>query len=275
MTVDEKGKPLKPGAYETENIRWKNELKKLNEVDYKELMDSQKEIEKKIEEYSDLVDKYADQAYQQAGGTAANKVSGQGPGWKDAKANEEKYGKLKTEMIATLEQWKFDNKVRLDEKAQEEKRISDDNRKETNKIEYTAKHMGGLVNRIMWAHEAFPIVSWALTLLLLSIEVAPILYKLMIRNGPYHYLTENQREIVAARYSVERKANALAGINGQQAEIEIYHQAEASLKSSIAHLNSEARLSAQALDKFENIVSQDINANPEKYIQIDPPSKRT
>ena len=131
--------------------------------------------------------------------------------------------------------------------------------------------MGGLVNRIMWGHEHFPAISWALTLLLLSIEVAPILYKLMIRNGPYHYLTENQREIVAARYAVERKANALAGVNGQQVEIEIYHQAEVALKSSLAHLNSEARLSQKALDNFEKTVAEDIDKNPDKYIKSNNP----
>jgi len=275
MTVDEKGKPLKPGAYETEKIRWDNEIKKINEVEYKALMDEKKEIEKKIELYSTSVDKFTDEAYKQAGGTATNRVSGRGPGWQDAVNNAEKYGKLKTEAEGKLEQWKIEHKQDLDRMDSDLLKIAAEHKIKTNEIEYVADHMGGLVNRMKWAHEEYPVVSWALTLLLLSIEIAPILYKLMIRNGPYHYLTENQREIVAARYSVERKVNALAGINGQQAEIEIYHQAEASLKSSIAHLSSEARLSSQALDKFENIVSNDIENNPEKYVKINPSSNRT
>ncbi len=273
LTQDEKGKPLKPGAIDTEKTRWDNEIKKLNEVNYKALIDEQKLIEAKIEEYRALEIKASDTAYKEAGGSANNRVSGQGPGWKDAKANEAKYQQQKEEEIAKLETWKKDHAQDLSRKADDEAKIAQDHDKKLKEIEYTSSHMGGLVNRIMWAHEEFPTVSWALTLLLLSIEVAPIFFKMMLRSGPYHYLTENQREIVAARYAVERKANAQAGISGQHAEIEIYHQANASLVSSLAHLNSEARLSQQALVKFEESVSQDINAHPEKYIQLDPSSK--
>lgn len=273
LTQDEKGNPLKPGAYDSEKIRWDNEIKKLNEVNYKALIDEQKLIESKIEEYRNLEIKAADTAYKEAGGTANNRVSGRGPGWKDAKANEEKYQKQKEEEMAKLETWKREHESELLRKADDEKKIAQDHDNKLKDIEYTSSHMGGLVNRIMWAHEEFPTVSWALTLLLLSIEVAPIFFKLMLRNGPYHYLTENQREIVNARYAIERKANAHAGSNGQHAEIEIYHQANLSLTSSVAHLNSEARLSQQALEKFEMTVSQDINDHPDKYLKLDTPLK--
>ena len=185
-------------------------------------------------------------------------------------ANLEAQAKKKAEDIAA---WDEANKTEVDKFKSDINRIDEDHKKKLATINENGAKLNGLVNQIMWAHEAFPVVSWALTLLLLSIEVAPILYKLMIRNGPYHYLTENQREIVAARYAVERKVNTISGNFGQQAEIEIFHQAEASLKSSIAHLNSEARLSSQALDQFEDTVSKDIANNPEKYIKLVPPKE--
>ncbi len=273
LTQDEKGKPLKPGAYDTEKTRWDLEVKKLKEVNFKALIDERKQITEKIEEYRLLEIKQGDLAYKEAGGTAHNGVSGRGPGWKDAKELQSKYQEQKEAQEAKLKAWEADNQVELANLKSEEEKIAREHDVEMVKIKDIANHMGGLVNRIMWAHEEFPTVSWALTLLLLSIEVAPIFFKMMLRSGPYHYLTENQREIVAARYAVERKANAQAGIGGQHAEIEIYHQANASLVSSLAHLNSEARLSQQALVKFEESVSQDINAHPEKYIQLDTSAK--
>ena len=272
MTVDEKGVLVKPGAYDSEKIRWDSEKSKLKDVEFKELTDGEEAINAKIKDYREKEDKFTNEKYTQAGGKNGY-AAGRGTGYKDAEANADKYAKLKDEETANLEKYKQYHQSDYDQKAKREADVIKTHDEKIKEIEDTADHMGGLVNRIMWAHEAFPIVSWALTLLLLAIEVAPILYKLMIRNGPYHYLTENQREIVAARYAVERKANALAGNNGQQAEIEIFHQAEASLKSSIAHLTSEGRLSQQALDKFEGIVSRDIDNNPDKYVKIDPPSR--
>lgn len=268
LTQDEKGRPLKPGAIDSEKTRWDNEIKKI-EVNYKDLIDEKKQIEAKIEEYRQLEIKAGEMARTEASGSAINRVPGQGPGWRDAKTNEAKYQKQKEEETEKLKKWEGENQLKLQRKAEEEAQIATEHNKKLQEIQYTASHMGGLVNRIMWAHEEFPMVSWALTLLLLSIEVAPIFFKMMLRSGPYHYLTENQREIVAARYVVERKANAMGGTYGQHAEIEIYHQANASLASSLAHLNSEARLSQQALIKFEETVSQDIDAHPEKYVKMD------
>lgn len=265
--VDEKTGQKTEGAYAAETKRWNDEIAK-TEIDFKTTLEEKKKITDEIDELTTKLNKASEDAAKEAQGLSGNGKYGEGPGTRALE-------KLKTELTERinklnekLDSWEQENGVKVKAYKDALEKVANRHSEETQKIEETAANMGGLVNRIMWGHEKFPVVSWALTLLLLSIEIAPILYKLMIRNGPYHYLTENQREIVAARYAIERQANLLAGQRGQQAEVEIYHQAETSLKSSLAHLNSESRLSLQALEKFETKVSQDIDTNPEKYVQM-------
>ncbi len=222
-------------------------------------------LEKAIQERVD--------ANKEASGKSQNGASGVGPIYQARMANAADLDNQAQKKADDIKAWDEEHKDEVAKFKAKREEIDEKHRNNLDEIKTNGEKLNGLVNQIMWAHEAYPIISWAITLLLLSIEIAPILYKLMIRNGPYHYLTENQREIVAARYAVERKTNTMSGNYGQQAEIEIFHQAETSLKSSIAHLNSEARLSSQALDQFENIVSKDISNNPEKYVQLAPPKK--
>jgi hypothetical protein len=255
-----------------EVARWENE-RKITKDKFDALSADRVRFEKERQDLQDKAVQERVDANKEASGKNGNGVSGTGPIYTARMANAanlEAQAKKKAEDIAA---WDEANKNEVDKFKADINRIDENHKNKLAVINENGAKLNGLVNQIMWAHEAYPVVSWALTLLLLSIEVAPILYKLMIRNGPYHYLTENQREIVAARYAVERKVNTISGNFGQQAEIEIFHQAEASLKSSIAHLNSEARLSSQALDQFEDTVSKDITNNPEKYIKLVPPKE--
>jgi hypothetical protein len=255
-----------------EVARWENE-RKITKDKFDALSADRVRFEKERQDLQDKAVQERVDANKEASGKNGNGVSGTGPIYTARMANAanlEAQAKKKAEDIAA---WDEANKNEVDKFKAAIERIDEKHKNKLDVIDENGAKLNGLVNQIMWAHEDYPVVSWALTLLLLSIEVAPILYKLMIRNGPYHYLTENQREIVAARYAVERKVNTISGNFGQQAEIEIFHQAEASLKSSIAHLNSEARLSSQALDQFEDTVSKDITNNPEKYVKLVPPKE--
>lgn len=139
-------------------------------------------------------------------------------------------------------------------------------------IESQANNLDGLLNRIQWAHEKSPISSWMLTFLLLVIEVAPIFYKLMIRNGPYHYLSENQKEIVIAKFAIERTTNLNVNEKTQEVETVVYHQALKIVDSTLQHLNSEASLSALALKEFHEAMEKDVKQNLNKYVAQVPSS---
>jgi hypothetical protein len=225
----------------SEDKRYDNEHK-ISQEKFDTVSADRVRFEKERQELQDKAVQERVDANKEASGKNGNGVSGTGPIYKARMANADNLEAQAQKKADDIKAWDEQHKDEVDKFKAEIDGIDKKHEKKLTEINTNGEKLNGLVNQIMWAHEAYPVVSWALTLLLLSIEIAPILYKLMIRNGPYHYLTENQREIVAARYAVERKAATLSGNYGQQAEIEIFHQAEASLKSSIAHLNSEARL---------------------------------
>lgn len=135
-----------------------------------------------------------------------------------------------------------------------------------NLIKSQANNLDGLLNRIIWAEEISPISSWMLTLLLLVIEVAPIFYKLMLRNGPYYYLSENQKEIVIAKFAIERTTDLNVNESTKEVGKEVYHQAVKIYDSTMQHLNSEADLSALALKEFHQKMEKDVKENLDKYV---------
>lgn len=60
----------------------------------------------------------------------------------------------------------------------------------------------GLIERIKIAHTEYPNESLAITLLLIAIEIAPILFKMFLTKGAYDYLEERQKAIVRAKHGV-------------------------------------------------------------------------
>jgi hypothetical protein len=60
----------------------------------------------------------------------------------------------------------------------------------------------GLIERIRIAHTNYPSESLAITLLLIAIEIAPILFKMFLTKGAYDYLEERQKAIVRAKHGV-------------------------------------------------------------------------
>ena len=69
--------------------------------------------------------------------------------------------------------------------------------------ERTVSAFDGLAMRLRAGHEvAGAWTEWMLRLLFILVEVAPVLFKLMIAKGPYDYLSENQANLVRARYGI-------------------------------------------------------------------------
>jgi hypothetical protein len=202
----------------------------------------------------------------EASGKLSNKTPGRGPGWQDATDNLQRTLKEKAQVEEDL---KNTEKAYLAEVAdlngQIDQAHKDYDLAKKQKVD-ESHQQDGLMIRISLAHEISPIGSWALTILLLVIEVAPVLYKLMLTNGPFHYLTENQKEVAIARFAIQRKNELLSGNGGEQRTADVYHQADVILDNRVSELHSESRLSEHALKTFEAQIKREIDENPNKFI---------
>lgn len=124
----------------------------------------------------------------------------------------------------------------------------------------------GIATRIKAAHEISPTVSLALTLLLVVIEITPIFIKMMLIRGPYDYLTDNQNQIILAKYAIETRLKDHAGDNTNHSIEDVYHQAKNIENHVIGNLIVENQLAEQAREIFLNTVKADMRAEPEKYM---------
>lgn len=130
----------------------------------------------------------------------------------------------------------------------------------------------GLLARIQAAHRVSAAGSWALTLLLLMIEMGPILFKLMVIKGTYDYLSEDLKAVIIARAGIEAEAHRHPTENAKALAQAIHHGAEKELALRRASLSEEARLGELAVRTRSSKIEEDIRAAPERFVDEVPRS---
>ena len=145
-----------------------------------------------------------------------------------------------------------------------------------------ANGLDGLLERLKLAHEiAGFTISLFITLLFMSIELAPIFFKLMMIKSPYDYLDENHKAIIIARHGVQKKGQLIPGsevrdssgklINrAAELEYDVYLLADKILEEKIKLLESELKIKQHIIERHIDKKKTDIDAHPDKYIQSDP-----
>jgi len=163
-----------------------------------------------------------------------------------------------------------------------EKNIDADKaQKEYRDAEPMAKRQGeqlnGLIKRIDIAHEVSPSASIFLTLMLIFIEVAPLIFKMMISLSPIDYLTENQKRLTLVRRGIQISHEL--GADGkliQDVKKATYHQVEFEEQQVVGKIKIDLELTDAVQQKFKNEVVADIDRNPSQYIErikpTDPPT---
>jgi membrane associated rhomboid family serine protease len=138
--------------------------------------------------------------------------------------------------------------------------------------EATAKRqsekLNGLIKRIQIAHEISPMATWFLTLMLVFIEVAPLIFKMMISLSPIDYLTENQKRLTLVRrgilmsHELDAKGELIQDVKKAR-----YHQVELEQLQVVGKIEIDHELTAAVQQKFKTEVAADIENNPSRYIE--------
>jgi hypothetical protein len=199
-------------------------------------------------------------------GKAGNKKAGRGAGYNQKKENLEKMELDNIQIRQKLATQKEELKTRIQIAATNLENNILDREKKINEAVIKESKFDGISERIKKAHEISPTVSLALTLLLVVIEITPIFIKMMLIRGPYDYLTDNQNQIVLAKYAIETRLKGHTGDNSDHSVEDVYHQAKTIESHVIGNLIVESQLAEQARDVFLKTVKADIVADPEKYM---------
>lgn len=214
---------------------------------------------------------------EEAEGRSASGKPGRGPAYFDKVEN---LNFLQTQLDADIKKWDADRAADtakqasadglvkqdvdrwqklMDEKTGEIKRKKELNHK-------TAQNLDGLMMRIQISHELSFWVPLLIMLLLLSIEVGPIFFKMMLITGAYDYLSENQKRLAVARFGVEMGYERIEA--GATLHIEErYHAAETVLAAERERLETEAELTRAVHVAYRASTAADIAIHPESYLE--------
>jgi hypothetical protein len=194
-------------------------------------------------------------------------AAGIGPQYRAAKELREK---LEQEKMVLEGRYK-EEKPRLDEDIKridaELNKFSAEEVKERAMIVEQSHSLNGLVKRITVAHEKYPIPSALLTLLLIIIEVAPILFKMMLEKGPYELLVENQKRITQAKHAIESQIHITTESDSINVVGETFHQADLISSFEVGNLNVEKALTQRIQENYERDTIADIDRNPSDYVK--------
>ena len=139
-----------------------------------------------------------------------------------------------------------------------------------------AQRDDGLMRRIGLAEEVAPTASLLLKILLIVIEVAPIIFKLMLVAGPYEYQVENEKRLAIARRAIDVTGALDPGSTERrsdmvQVKFARYAEAEAVTAREVGKWRVEANLTGAALEAHQKRLEADIRENPARYVE-QPPS---
>jgi len=135
-------------------------------------------------------------------------------------------------------------------------------------FEKNSKMLDGLIKRITIAERDYPVPSHILSLLLIIIEVSPIIFKMMLQDGPYDRLVENQRRLSEARYAIELHQT----IDPETSKVimgHTNHQADTLSSYEIGNLKVQRELTEHIQKIYLKNTLADIDKNPDKYIERD------
>jgi hypothetical protein len=130
-----------------------------------------------------------------------------------------------------------------------------------------AKKLDGILARLDISHEIGFWIGWCITLILLSIEMGPIFFKMMMTKGPYDYMVENFNHKIQTENGVFKEDKLYEGRNGL-IHMETYRYADAEIAKHQVEdkIKSQIEVNSLAVQKAKDKMLKDIKENPDKFI---------
>jgi len=130
-----------------------------------------------------------------------------------------------------------------------------------------AKKLDGILARLDISHEIGFWIGICITLILLSIEMGPIFFKMMMTKGPYDYMVENFNHKIQTENGVFKEDKLYEGRNGL-IHMETYRYADAEIAKHQVEdkIKSQIEVNSLAVEKAKDKMLKDIKENPDKFI---------
>ena len=129
-----------------------------------------------------------------------------------------------------------------------------------------ASKLDGLMQRIKISHDVGGIIPWVIFLVLLSIEMGPIFFKMMVQDGVYDYLVENNKKRFKAQNGIIITNDLVHGKDGAIAAKKVdFLEVEKEIEAKKQELDKQADLTSKVIDNWHEKKKTEIDQNPENF----------
>ena len=136
--------------------------------------------------------------------------------------------------------------------------------KETN-VEKAGK-LDGLLERISIAHEIGFWLGIAIMLVLFSIEMGPIFFKMMMNKGPYDYMVENFNYRMQVKNGIVKEERIFEGEKGMMLMEKVnYLEVENDHKEKVEKLKAQDALSKKVVGIWSSAKMNEVDSDPLKF----------
>lgn len=189
-----------------------------------------------------------------------------------ARTLEEK-AKRKTKEIRALEQERAAARAAFDKKAKNVDGKLDkvlatvDARKAEAEAEARRLKPDGLLARLQKAEELAPWMVWLLRLLLISIEISPILFKMMVSRGAYDLLAQNQILLARAEAGIEESGRVRTRSDGSNEVVDLQLEPERLLLEQRRRFETEQMLAEELHGEYRRRMGAEVREHPERFVE--------
>lgn len=130
----------------------------------------------------------------------------------------------------------------------------------------SASKLDGLMERIKISHDVGGWIPWIIFLVLLSIEMGPIFFKMMVQDGVYDYLVENNKKRFKAQNGIIISNDLVHGKDGAISAKKVdFLEVEKEIEAKKKQLDKQADLTSKVIDNWHEKKKGEIDQNPENF----------
>lgn len=240
-------------------------------------------LEGSLREATELADRQATMASQEVGGHGRTGHAGRGDATialeNHERESRERQEAVQRELVAARERHEHLIQAEQDATGRNfEARIALNTRLEQIRAAEAVREIRpGLGWRIVTGHMVYPHFSWALTFLLVAIEICPILFKLMVAKSTYDFLKENLMLVSLARAGIQFSSHRHPapgevsvgdGVvqNDGVAHDTQFHEAEARIGQRISAIRAGTAIVGSALAAHQEKEKSKASSAPHLYV---------
>jgi hypothetical protein len=192
------------------------------------------------------------------------------------RAGQQGFGPRAKQLLELTKEWsnkiiEFDkkNEYQINSlKSNREKKLKEADFEKNNTNKEKVKKLDGLLERLSISHEIGFWLGWAITFILLSIEMGPIIFKMMLTKGPYDYMVENQNHKTNVENGIFKEDYIYEGINGVIHMEKYKHlEVESAKFEKEKKIEEQNKITELLVKKWGEKKYKEADENPDKFIK--------